>query len=133
MRALSASSLERGSLRAGKQAFDRNSKLAQTYRVTRSLSPVTILMSMPLRFSAAIAAPALALGRIEEGGEAGEHEIPLVAYRDMALRGRLIAPGDAEHAKAFFAERLELRRGARHRGGVERVGVVLAGDFIATR
>ena len=41
------------------------------------------------------------LGRVEEGREAGEHQLRLVADDRVGVVRRHLAPGDAQHAEAF--------------------------------
>ena len=66
------------------------------------------------RVSASSAAGAL-LGRIQEGGEAGEGRAPpRLRARHLHVR-RLLAPGHRQHAEALLAQRLEARPHARPR------------------
>ena len=55
------------------------------------------------------------LGRIEEGGEACQHQLGLVVDHRVRMVGRDAAPGDREHAEALVLERVAAR--ARGPGG----------------
>src|SRR5262249_42831122 len=73
------------------------------------------------------------LGRVEEGREAGEDQLPLVADDGMAVVRRRLAPGYGEHAEAFGAESLEQRLGLRLRRRIEGPGLRLVRTLVTAR
>ena len=99
-----------GSRRRSARRVDRHARAAaQTWRVTSSLSPVTILTATPLGRQRGQRRRGARLGRVEEGGEAGEDQLGLVAHHGVRMVRATGAPGDAEHAEALAAERVEQR------------------------
>ena len=86
-----------------------------TCRVTASLSPVTTLTATPCSASAAQRGAALGLGRVGEGGEAGEHQFALVGRRDVRSSSATAASGDARAPGSPRAAGSEAARAMRAR------------------
>ena len=130
IRALERLFAERGKLRPGEQSLDRNSELGADVLGHALIVAGEDFDADATAFQRRDGRACACLGRIEECGVTGKHKILFVGHDHMGLGRRFVSPGDAEHAEAFLAERVELRVRARQRRRVKRLRVAFARLFV---